>query len=110
MLSIVNIYSHLTTETPHQHSSLSTLNTELLQCGRQFQTRPLAVAPKFDASRSKPQTAGDLNISNYTILNIIRQMRLLAARPDALNPLSVVNSTQTNIQSKTWTPFPISHT
>jgi len=84
--------------------------TPLLTCRRQCQRRPLSVAPKCHAKRRSPQTADDLNISNYTILHIFklhaRRIWLFAARPDALNPLSIVNSTLTTIQSKTWTRFP----
>jgi len=71
-------------------------------------------APNFHAERTSPQTAGDLNISNYTILDTFklraRTIRLFAARPDALNPLSVVNSTLTKIQLKSWMHFPTSNT
>jgi len=83
-------------------------------CHRQCQRRPLPVAPNFHAERSSPQTAGDLNISNYTIQNTFklraRRIWLFAARPDALNPLSVVNSMLTKIQLKPWTRFPTSNT
>ena len=71
-------------------------------------------APNFHAERRSPQTAGDLNISNFTILDTFklraRTIRLFAARPDALNPLSVVNSTLTMIQLKSWMHFPTSNT
>jgi len=88
------------------------VNTPLLPCRRQFQRRPHSVAPNFHAERSSPQTDGDWNTSNYTILNTIKLRRiwLLAARPDALNPLSIVNWTLRNIHSKTWTRFPSSNT
>jgi len=92
----------------------STVNTPLLTCRWLCQRRPLSIAPNFHAERCSPQTAGDLNISNNTIRNTFkfhaRRIWLLAARPDALNLLSVVNSTVTNIQSKTWTCFPTSNT
>jgi len=110
--SIVRLNPHQTDQAQLQLSSLSTVNTPLLPCHRQCQRRPHSVAPNFHAERSSPQTAGDLNISNYTILNIFKLQRiwLFAACPDALNPLSVVNSTLTQIQSKTWTRFPASNT
>jgi len=82
-------------------------------CRRQFQRRPYSVAPKFHAERSSPQTAGNLNISNYTILNTFklhaRRIWVFAARPDAFNPLTVVNSMLIHIQLKTWTCFPTSN-
>jgi len=112
--SIVSLYPHHSAQAQHQLSSLSTVNTPLLACGRQCQRRPLSVAPNFHAERSSPQTAGNLNISNYTIQNTFklhaRRIWLFAARPDALNPLSVVNSMIPKIQSKTWTRFPTSNT
>jgi len=83
-------------------------------CYRQCQWRPHLVPPNFHAERSSPQTAGDLNISNYTILNPCklhaRRIWLFAARPDGFNPLSIMNSRPTKIQSKTWTWFPSSNT
>ena len=67
-----------------------------------------------NAERSSPQTAGDLNTSNYTILNTFklhsRKIYLLAERPNTLNLLSVLNSTLKKIQSKTWMRFPTSNT
>jgi len=64
--------------------------------------------------RSSPQTAGDLNITNYTILNTFklhaRRIWLFAACCETLNPLIVVNLMRTKIQSKTWTLFPSSNT
>jgi len=110
----VSLYPHQTAETQHQLSSLSTVYTPLLACRRQSQRRPHSVAPNFKAERSSPQTAGDLNISNFTIQNTIKlnagRISLFAARPDALNPLSVVNSTLRMTQSKTWTRFTTSNT
>jgi len=106
--------THEAAQAQHQLSSLSTVYTPLLPCRRQFSRRPLSVAPNFRAERSSPLTAGDLNISNYTILNtfklLARRIWLFAAHPDTLNPLSVVTSTLTKIQSKTWTRFPTSNT
>jgi len=110
----MSLYPHQTAQVQHQLSSLSTVNTPLLACRRQCQRRPFSVAPNFHAERSSPQTAGDLNISNYTIPNTFkfhaRRIWLFAARPDTLNPLSVVNSMLTKIQSKTCTRFPTSNT
>ena len=88
--------------------------TAHLACCWKCQRRPLCIVPNFHAERSSPQTAVDLNISNYTILNTFkwhaRRIWLLTAHPDALKPLSVVNSTLTKIQCKTWTRFPTSNT
>jgi len=105
--SIVCLYPHQTAQAQHQLSSRSTVNTPLRQCRRQCQRWPHSIAPNFHAERSSPQTAGDLNISNYTILNTVKLQRiwLFTARPDALNPLSVVNSTLTMIQLRTWADF-----
>jgi len=110
--SIVSLYPHQTAQAQLQLSFLSTVNTPLLTCLRQCQRRPHSVAPNFHAERSSPQTAGDLNISNYIILNTFKSQRiwLFAVRPDVLNPLSVVISTLTKIQSKPWTRFPTSNT
>jgi len=110
--SIVSLCPHQTAQAQLPLSSLSTVNTPLLPCRRQCQRRPYSVAPNFHAERSSPQTAGNLNISNYTILNTFKLQRiwLLAARPDVLNPLSLVNSTLTKIQSKTLMHFPTSNT
>jgi len=102
----VSLYPHQTAQAQLQLSSLSTVNTPLLACRRRCQRRPLSVARNFHAERSSPQTAGDLNISNYTILNTFRRIWLFPARPDLLNPLSVMNSTLTTTLSKTWTRFP----
>jgi len=70
--------------------------------------------PEFHAERSSPQTAGDFNISNYTIRYTFklhsRRIWPFAVRLNALIPLSVVNSMLTKIQSKTWTHFPTSNT
>jgi len=105
--SIVSLYPNQTAQAQLQLSSLSTVNIPLLPCHRQCQRRPLSIAPNFHADRSSPQTAGNLNISNYTILNTSKLQRiwLFTERPDALNTLSVVISTLTIIQSKTWTRF-----
>jgi len=87
--------------------------TPILACRRRCQSRPRSVAPNFHAKRSLPQTAGDSNISNYTVLNTFklhaRKIWLFAARTDAFNPLSVLNSTLTKFQSKTWPCFPTSN-
>jgi len=83
-------------------------------CRRQCQRWPFSIALNFHAERSSPQTAGNLIISNYAILNTIklsdRRIWLFAARPDALNPLSVVNPMLTKIQLKTSTCVPTSNT
>jgi len=88
--------------------------TRLLASRRQCQTRPLSVAPNVEAKRSSPETAGDLHISNYTILNTFklhpRRMWLFSRRLNVLNLLSVMNSTIRKIQSMTWTCFPTSNT
>jgi len=97
----------------HQLSSFCTQNTPLLACRRQCQRRPISVDSNFHAERSSPQTTGDLNISNYTILNTFklhaRRIWLFAVFPNALNTLSITNSTLTMIQSRTWTLFPTSN-
>jgi hypothetical protein len=109
----LSFYPHQTAQAQHQHSSLSTVNTPLLACHRQCQRRPCFVAPNGHAKRSSPQIAGNRNISNYTILNTFklhtRRIRLIAARPNAFNPLSPVNSILTKTQSKTSTCFPTSN-
>jgi len=112
--SIMSVHPHQTTQAQHQHSSVSRVNTALLACHRQCQRIPLSVAPNFYGERCSPQPAGIINISNDTMPNTFklhaRRIYLLAAGPDALNPPSVVNSTLTMIQSKTWRPFPTSST
>jgi hypothetical protein len=94
---------------PAPTMSLSTVSTPLLTGRRKCQRRPLSVAPNIHAESSSPQTAGELNISNFTILNTIRTFRVFAARPNTLNPLSIVKSMLTKIFSKTWTRFPTSN-
>jgi len=86
--SMVSLYPHQTAQAQLQLSSLSTVNTPLLPCHWQCQRRPHSVAPNCHAERSSPQTPGDWNISNYTILNTFKLQRtwLFAAQPDALNP------------------------
>jgi hypothetical protein len=105
----MSLYPHQTAQVQHQLSSLSTVNTPLLLCRRQCQRRPLSVAPNFHVERRSPQAAGNLNISNCTILKSFkvdaRRIRLFGARPDGLNPLSVGNSMLTKIQLKTCTSF-----
>jgi len=106
--------THKAAQVKQQLSPLSRVYSPLLPCRRQCQRRPLSLAPNFQAERGSPLTAGDLNISNYTILNTIelhaRRMWLSAARPDTVNSLTVTNATVTKIQSKTWTRFPTSKT
>jgi len=65
--------------------------------------------PECWCQKMSTSDAGDLNISNYTILNTFSRIGLFAAHPDAWKPLCVVNSMQTKIQSKTWTCFPTSN-
>jgi hypothetical protein len=93
--------THKAAQAQHQLSSLPTVYNPLLACRRKCQRKPLSVTPNFHAERSSPQTAGDLNISNYNILNTFmlrtRRIWLVAASPDALNPLIVVNSMLTKI-------------
>jgi len=112
--SIVSWHPHQTAQAQRQLSSITTVNIPLLACHQQFRRRPLSVASNFHGERSSPQTAGNLNISNYTILNTFRlharRTWLFTVCPDSLNPLSVFNSTLTKIQSKNWTNCPTSNT
>jgi len=89
--------THQAGQAQHQLWSHSTVYAPLLACCQQCERRPLSFAPNFHGKRCSPQTAGDLNISNYTILNTFklhtRRIWLFAARPDALNLLSVMNPT-----------------
>jgi len=66
--------------------------------------------PKFSSQRSSPHIAGDLNIPNYTILNTFmfdtRKLWLFSACPDALTPLSLMNSMLQKIQLTTWMCLP----
>jgi len=80
--------------------------TPLLACRRQYQRRPLFISKNFHAERSSPQKAGDLHISNSTILNTFK----FAGRRDLLIPLSIGTLTLTKIQSKALTRFPFSNT
>jgi len=97
------------TQAHHELSSLCTVYTPLLMCHWQCQRRPLSIAPNFHAKRCLPLTAGHFIISNYSIQNAFkmhtRSIWLFSAGPIGLNPLRVVNSTLTQIQSKTWTHF-----
>ena len=108
------LYPHQTAKAQHQVESRWTVNTPLLACRRPFQRRPISVALNFHAARRSPQTAGDFNISNYTLLNTFklhaRRIWLFTAGPDALNPLSVVNWTLTKIRANTCTRFPTANT
>ena len=87
--------------------------TPLIAVRRQCQRTPISIAPNFHAKRRSPQTAGDLIISTYTILNNFllhaRRIWLFAAFPDVLTPLSVLKSSLTKIESKTGTCFPTSN-
>ena len=67
--SIVRVHPHQTAHSQHQLSSLSTVNTALLACRQQCQRSPLYIAPYVHADSDSPQTAGNLIISNHTILN-----------------------------------------
>jgi hypothetical protein len=71
---------------------------------------PCRLPKKYHAQCCLPQTADNLYISNYTILNTFklrtRRICLFIVCPNVLNPLSVVDSLLTMIQSKTWTHFP----
>jgi hypothetical protein len=104
--SIVSLYPHQTAQPQHQLSSLSTVNTPLLTCCLQWQRRPLFLAPNFGAERSSPQTAGDLSISNCTILNTFklhtRRIWLCAVYTNTSNLLSIVNSILSKTHLKTW--------
>jgi len=64
--------THQAAQAQDQCSYLSTVYTPLLACHGQCQRTPLSVALNFHAERSPPQTAGDLNTSNYTILNTFK--------------------------------------
>jgi hypothetical protein len=64
--------THEAAQAKHQRSSLTTVYTPLLACRRQCQRTPLSVTPNDDAERSSPQTAGDINLSHYTILNTFK--------------------------------------
>jgi len=101
--------THQAAQAQHQLSYLATVCTPHVACRRQCKRWPISVAPNFLAKRCSSQTAGDLNISNSTILDTIKLRTtwnwLYAARPDALNPLSVMHWTVTKIQLKTWTRF-----
>jgi hypothetical protein len=112
--TIVRIYPDQAAQAEHQVSPPSTVFTPLLACCWQYQRRPFSIAPNFHAERSSPQAAGDLNISNYTILNFCklhgRRIWLVAVCPNVLNLLSILKSMRTNIQWKSWTQFPTSNT
>jgi len=107
--SIMSLLPHQAAQAQHQLSSLSTVYTPLVVCRWQCQRSPLSLAPNFHAKRSTPQTAGNLHLSNYTILNTLplhaRWIWPFTARPNTLNLLRVVYSTLTKIQSKTWPHF-----
>jgi len=107
--SIVSLHPHQAAQAQHQLSSLSTVYTPLLACHQQCQRRPPSIAPNFHAERRSPQTTGDSNISNFTILNT-REIWLCAACADRLNPPSIVNSMLTKILSRTCTHFPTLNT
>jgi len=98
---------------PVQIRTAGTLPGPVANTSRQCLRRPLSVAPNCHAERCSSQTAGVLNISNYTILNTFKlhttRIRLLAALHDAVKLLSLLNPRLKNIQSNTWTCFLISN-
>jgi hypothetical protein len=104
--SIVSLPNHHAAQARYQLLSVSTVYTQHLECHRQYQGTSLPVAPNCPTQTRSPQTAGDLNISNYTILNTFKLptgwISLSPADRNGLNPLRMMNSTSTNIQSKTW--------
>jgi hypothetical protein len=104
----MSLYPHRTAQAQHQLCSLSTVNPPLVLCRRQCERRQHSIAANFHAERSSPYTAGDIHISNYTILNTFKLERigLFAAHPDVVNPLSVLNPTLTMIGSKAGTRSP----
>jgi len=110
VVCIVSLHPHQTAQALHQQSFCSTVWTPLLACCRQCQRRPLSFDLNVDAKRSSPQTADDLNISNYTILNTFKlhasRIWLFPACPNTLSPLRVVNSYLPKIQSNAWTWVP----
>jgi len=94
----------------HQLSTISTVYTSLLTCGQHWQRWPCSLHPKFNATGCTCQTAGDLTISNYIILNTIklhsRSIWPHEAHPSVLNLLSIVDSTLSKLQLKSWTHSP----
>jgi len=107
--SIISVHPHQAAQAQHQLLSISTRYTPLVACRPQCQWRPHSVAPNFHPEWCSPQRAGDLNISNYMVLNAFMLhaggIWQLAARLNEFNPPCVVNSTLTKIQSMTWTHF-----
>jgi hypothetical protein len=101
---------HQTAQAQHQLPSLSTVNTTLLPCGRECLRRAHSVALNFRAERSLPQTAGDLNISNYTILNTIQvacQKNLTDhSAPQRVEPAQHHESNAIKGSVQDWNPFP----
>jgi len=112
--NIVSLHPHQPAQAQHLLSSHSKANTPLVASCWRCQGRHQSITPNFHAERSSPQTAGDLKVSNYTILNTIKlhagRIWLFAACPDALNLLSVINPAVTMNQSTTWTRFFTSNT
>jgi len=110
---IMSLHPHQAAQAHQQFLSFSTVYTALVVCGRQCQRRTHSIAPKFHAERSTPHTAGNLHISNYTILNTIKlqakRIGLFAESPDWWNPLRVMNSMLTKIQLMTSMCFPTSN-
>jgi len=112
--SIVSLHPHQAAQAQHQLWSLSMVYTPLVTCRQQCPGIPRSAAPNFHAKRSSPQTAGNLTISNYTILNTFklpaRRVWLLTGCPDVLNLLSLVIIMLTKIHSNTWIRFRRSNT
>jgi len=111
---IMSLHPYQAAQAHHQLSSLSTEYTPPLTCLWHCLRRPHSIAPNIHGERSSPQAAGDLNISNYTVLNTFNshgsRIWLFAVLSDTLNFLSRVNSMLTKIQSKTWMCFRMSDT
>jgi len=111
--SVVSVQPHQAAQAQLQCLSLVTVYTPLLAWCRQCQRRPLSVDPNLHAKRSSPQTAGNLNISNYTLLNTFklhtRRIWQFSACFNALDLLSIWNSMLRQIQSKTWPLLPRSN-
>jgi len=105
--------THQAAQAQHQLLSISTVYISPLTCRWQCLKRPLVLAPNFHAARCSPQAAGNLNISNYTILDTFklhaRRIWVFTVRPDVFHLLSVVNSSITKFLSKAWTWFSTSN-
>jgi len=106
----VNLYPHQAAQAKHQLWSICTVYTPLGACHQQCQRRLRSVAPNCHGERNSPQTAGYINISNYSSLKTIklhvRKIWLFTVYSDVLNPLSVENWLLRKIQLKIWICFP----